>query len=397
MDKLLTLIFWSLIGIVFYSYIGYGLLLWLMVLVKKLFLKKSNLDKKAIFFPEVTLIIPAYNERDFIDAKMQNTYSIDYPSDKLKVYWVTDGSDDGSEQYILENYCNKKEKFEVKIFHQSKRKGKSAAINRVMQFVETELVVFCDANTLINKECILNTVKHFEDEKIGCVAGEKRVLQNETTAGDGESLYWKYESWLKKLNSDFHYCIGAVGEYIAFRSSLFNPIPEDTILDDFVISMQIAHKGYRVIYEPNAYAQEAPSANEQEEMKRKVRIASGAFQALFRYPEWLNFFKHPILSFQYFSHKVTRWLIVPFSLFLIFFTNVLLFFQDNQNVLFSSTLFLQLCFYCICIIQHFAQLPSKLFRMPYYVLLMNWAMYKGLIRYLFKQQPAAWEKVKRVV
>ncbi len=395
MENLLSVLFYCLIGLVIYSYFGYGIFLWVLVHIKKFCCKKS-IESKDYILPKVTLVIPAYNEREYIDWKMQNTFNIDYPEDKLKIYWITDGSNDDSEKYLQEKYVGKKGKFEVKVFHQAQRKGKSAAINRIMSYVETEIVIFCDANTLLNRACILSAIKHFQDNQVGCVAGEKRVLQNETTTGDGESLYWKYESWLKKLNSDFRYCIGAVGEFIAFRTSLFEPIPEDTILDDFVISMQIAHKGFRIVYEPNAYAQEAPSANEKEEMKRKVRIASGAFQALFRYPGWLNFLQHPILSFQYFSHKVTRWLVVPFSLILIFFINILLFFQNGHDNFYSTTLFLQLCFYCICVIQHFAHLPSKLFRIPYYVAMMNWAMIKGFFRYVFNQQPAAWEKVKRL-
>jgi cellulose synthase/poly-beta-1,6-N-acetylglucosamine synthase-like glycosyltransferase len=319
---------------------------------------------------------------------------LNYPKEKLNIIWITDGSDDGSDVYLKEKYKNYNSP-KVEVYHQPERKGKSAAINRVMNFVRTEIVIFCDANTFLNKDSILNIVKHFQNSKVGCVAGEKRVLSSNNTAGEGESIYWKYESWIKKLNSDFNTCIGAVGELIAFRKSLFEPLPEDTILDDFVISIEIAHRGYKVVYEPNAFAEEASSENEAEELKRKIRIAAGAFQCIFRYFHWLNFFRHPFLSFQYFSHKISRWIIVPFSLPIILVLNIYLFFQYPEKVIFQYLLFIQLVFYFIIIIQHFANLSSKIFRIPYYVLMMNIAMYFGFYKYLKGQQLSVWEKVKR--
>jgi cellulose synthase/poly-beta-1,6-N-acetylglucosamine synthase-like glycosyltransferase len=368
-------------------------MLFVIVSILNLF-RKKDVDFNNHFLPEVTLVIPAYNERDIIDDKMKNTFELNYPKEKLNIIWITDGCDDGSDVYLKEKYKNYNSP-KVEVYHQPERKGKSAAINRVMNFVKTEIVIFCDANTFLNKESILNLVRHFQNPNVACVAGEKRVLSSNNTAGEGESIYWKYESWIKKLNSDFNTCIGAVGELIAFRKSLFEPLPEDTILDDFVISMEMAHKGYKVVYEPNAYAEEAPSENEAEELKRKIRIAAGAFQCVFRYFHWLNFFRHPLLSFQYFSHKISRWIIVPFSLPIIFILNIYLFLQYPENVIFQYLLFIQLVFYFIVIIQHFANLSSKIFRIPYYVLMMNIAMYLGFYRYLKGQQLSVWEKVKR--
>lgn len=385
----MSLFFVTAIILVIYSYIGYPLLLWLLVSIKKLFFKKKYNENKNNSLPEVTLVIPAYNEKEYIDEKMRNTFEIDYPSNKLNVIWITDGSDDGSDAYLYENYPK------VKLLHQKERKGKAAAINRVMQYVQTEIVVFCDANTYLNKDAIRNIVKHFQNSKIGCVAGEKRVRSTNHTAGEGESIYWKYESLIKKWSSELHSCIGAVGELMAFRKALFQPIPEDTILDDFVISMQIAHKGFSIQYEAEAYAEEYPSANEKEEMKRKIRIAAGSFQCMWRYIQWLNIFKHPLLTFQYFSHKITRWILVPLLLPFIFLVNINLFFLYPSHLFYQSMLFVQLCVYIMVLVQHYAQLPSKIFRIPYYVMMMNIAMYKGFIKYITGQQSAIWEKSVR--
>lgn len=288
------------IALVFYSYAGYGLLLWVLTRFKKPKSKISSFEENNL--PDVTLIIPAYNELYVIDRKMQNTYSLDYSKERLTVAWITDGSNDGSNEYISRHYPD------VLVWHEAQRKGKAAALNRALTLAQTELLVFCDANTMLNPEALKEIVKHFADNKVGVVAGEKRVFSSSNAAGTGESLYWKYESWIKQLNSQFYTSIGAVGELFAVRKSLVGQLPEDVVIDDFVLSMEVAYKGYIIAYEPNAYAVEEPSENEQEEMKRKVRIAAGAFQALFRYLHWLNFFKNPILSFQYFSYKVIRWL-----------------------------------------------------------------------------------------
>lgn len=391
----MSFLFFILVALIFYSYVGYGVCLWLLVGLKKLLNIKRVQDVFQENFPAVTLIIPAYNEKEIIDQKMENTFCLDYPTDKLKVVWITDGSDDGSEKYLRERYMSVMQKFSVEVLHQPERKGKSAAINRAMNFVSTDIVIFCDANTMLNEASIKNIVRHFNNPYVGCVAGEKRVLADGTTAGDGESFYWKYESWIKQLSSELNTCIGSVGELNAIRTHLFKPLPADTILDDFVLSMQIAHRGYKIEYEPDAYAEEAPSENEREEMKRKVRIATGAFQSMFRFPEWLNVFKHPVLSYQYFSHKITRWLIVPFGLPIVFILNIILFFKHPENTIYSVLLFLQLCFYSIVIIQYVTSLPAKLFRLPYYIWMMNVAMLKGFVKYILHQQSPAWEKVRR--
>ncbi len=396
----MQIIFIVLIAIVFYSYFGYAILLQGLVFIKKIIGKKKNINHQNLIhhedLPFVSLVIPAYNEKEIIDAKMKNTFDLNYPKDKLKIVWVTDGSNDEGDKYLHDMYIRNYSHRQIYCYHQEKREGKSAAINRVMNFIDTDIVVFCDANTFLNKDSIINIVKHFEDKKVGGVAGEKRVLRNDSTVGEGESFYWKYESWVKKLNSEFYTCIGMVGELMAFRKNLFKTIPNDTILDDFVISMEIATQGYKVIYEENAYAEEAPSQNEKEEMKRKIRIAAGAFQCMFRYIKWLNFFKHFILSFQYFSHKVSRWVIVPFALPLILILNIYLFFKCPQNTIYAVFLFLQFLIYFMTLIQHYATLSSKIFRWTYYVVMMNMSMYKGFWRYITKQQSAAWEKVRRV-
>jgi cellulose synthase/poly-beta-1,6-N-acetylglucosamine synthase-like glycosyltransferase len=384
-------IFWILLFIILYSYLGYPLLLVILNIPKRIFFRTP----KSLSYtePEVTLFVAAYNEEDFIEQKIQNTLDLDYPKDKLKYIWVTDGSIDKTQE-LLSNYS------EFTVLHQDQRNGKTGAINRGMLFVNTPIVIFSDANTTINKNAIREIVKQFNNPKVGCVAGEKRIApQNKDNAvNSGEGIYWKYESFLKKNESDFNSALGAVGELFAIRTNLFTEIEPDTILDDFIISLRIAQKGYKIKYTPNAYATERASVNINEELKRKNRIAYGGFQAISHLKRLLNPFKQPILSFQYFSHKILRWTLVPLSIFLILFVNIYLAFGNSWESVYMVFLYLQILFYILVLTGFILQSRKtklKILFAPYYIFIMNLSEVIGFIRYIRKTQGVNWEKAKR--
>jgi cellulose synthase/poly-beta-1,6-N-acetylglucosamine synthase-like glycosyltransferase len=267
-------VFWGIILLVFYSYFGYGLLLWLLLIFKK----GKTLHASEVF-PDITFLVPAYNEWDFVDEKVKNGFSLDYPKEKVHFVWVTDGSDDGTPEKL-------KDYPEIQVFHSNERRGKTAALNRAIEMINTEIIICSDANTLLNKEALEEMVKLFANPEIGAVAGEKKVQkeENDDATGSGESFYWQYESWLKQLDATFYSSVAVVGELFAIRKVIFSPMPEDTLLDDFVLSLKTIEKGYKIGYAKNAYAMEKASASVREEMKRKIRIAAGGFQTVFRYP-----------------------------------------------------------------------------------------------------------------
>jgi cellulose synthase/poly-beta-1,6-N-acetylglucosamine synthase-like glycosyltransferase len=384
-------IFWILLFIILYSYLGYPLLLVILNIPKRFFFR--NPKSLNYIEPEVTLFVAAYNEEDFIEQKIQNTLDLDYPKDKLKYIWVTDGSTDKTKE-LLSNYS------EFTVLHQNKRNGKTGAINRGMQFVTTPIIIFSDANTTINKNAIREIVKQFNNPKVGCVAGEKRIAPHnkDNAVNSGEGIYWKYESFLKKNESDFDSALGAVGELFAIRTNLFTEIEPDTILDDFIISLRIAQKGYKIKYTPNAYATERASVNINEELKRKNRIAYGGFQAISRLQSLLNPFKQPILSFQYFSHKILRWTLVPLAIFLILFVNIYLAFESSWKSVYLVFLYLQILFYILVFTGFILQSRKtklKIIFAPYYIFIMNLSEVIGFIRYIRKTQGVNWEKAKR--
>jgi len=389
---IIKIIFWLFFAFVLYEYIGYAILLFILVFLKKLFI--SNKIESNAELPDVTLFVTAYNEKDYIEQKIENGFLLNYPKDKIHFLWVTDGSDDGTPE-LLSKYK------EIEVLHNAERAGKINAMNRGMKYVKTPIVVFCDANTLLSEDSVIEIVNAFKNPKVGCVAGEKKIMNKDTdtAAGSGEGIYWKYESLLKKLDSELHTTVGAAGELFAIRTELFNDVEPDTLLDDFILSMRIAINGYKIKYVPKAYATEKSSANVKEELKRKIRIAAGAIQSFFRLTKALNPFHDFWLAFQFFSHKVIRWLITPFILpFVLLFNVHIVVFSYNLNILYLIILLLQIIFYMLAFVGWAIQnskIKLKLAFVPYYIFMMNYASWLGLFRYLSGKQSVNWERAKR--
>ena len=390
----LKILFWILLFIIFYTYVGYAIVLYAMVKIKRLFSKKVNTEN-VDELPEVTLLIPAYNEKDYVFKKMENSTNLNYPKDKLKIVWVTDGSNDGT-NLLLKNYEN------VELFHEKERKGKINAMNRVMPHIKTPLVVFSDANTQLGEDSIMHIVNCFNDKKVGCVSGEKRIVNkaSDAAAGAGEGLYWKYESTLKKWDAELYSAVGAAGELFAIRTELYNEVDPDTLLDDFIISLRIAQKGYTIQYNPEAYAIETASANVKEELKRKIRISAGGIQSVIRLRSLLNIFKYGLLSFQYISHRVLRWTITPLSLLLLIPISAVLALHEGFNSFQFYTVFfwLQITMYLSALLGWLLENNAtriKVLFIPYYFFIMNLSVVLGFFRFMNNNQSVNWERAKR--
>lgn len=390
----LKITFWILLFIVFYAYIGYGILLFILIKIKRM-AGRSKAEFKTGYEPEVTLFIAAYNEKDFVAEKLKNSLELDYPREKLHMVWVTDGSDDGTPD-VLKQYQG------IEVYHLPQRSGKIGAMNRGMQFVKTPVVVFCDANTMLGRESIRRIVRLFSDPKVGCVSGEKRIFSKEkdSAAGAGEGLYWKYESTLKKWDAELYSVVGAAGELFAIRTELYQEVERDTLLDDFIISLRVAQKGYTIQYDPEAYAIETASANVKEELKRKIRISAGGIQSVIRLRSLLNFFRYGTLSFQYISHRVLRWTLAPLSLLLMLVAGLILALHEGifNFGLYSIIFWLQVAFYIAALVGWYLENRSirvKLLFVPYYFFIMNLSVFLGFKRYLKRTQSVNWERAKR--
>lgn len=376
--------------VILYTYLGYGLL---MAIVGRLKKPVEIPGRNQVDWPMVTVLIPAYNEAQVLGAKIRNTLELNYPRNAFEVLVITDGSNDGSQDIV-------KAFPQVKLIHNVQRLGKAEAINTAMQFIVNPIVVLTDANTLINPNSLKLLVIHYKDPLIGAVSGEKRVM---VTAGSGveekgEGLYWRYESFLKKNDALAGTLVGAAGELFSFRRQLFDPLEADTLLDDFIISLRICEKGFKVAYVPEAWALERGSPGIREEQARKVRIATGGFQAMKRMPALLHFNKHPLLSFQYLSHRVLRWTAAPISMPAVLASNLFLVIFEAGGW-YKFTLIIQCLFYALaCLGWLGARNNTKwpLVFIPYYFVFMNWAVFLGWVNFIRFKQSGTWEKASRL-
>ena len=390
----LKVLFWICLFIVFYTYIGYGMLLYVMVLIKRLFCKTSQdpilPDNDQL--PDVTLMICAYNEEDIIREKMENIRQIDYPADKFCVMWVTDGSNDGSND-LLKQYP------EVTLVYSPERKGKAMAMQHGLKVNKAEYVVFTDANTMLNANAIREIVRQFMKPNVSCVSGEKRVAArtNDQIAAEGEGLYWKYESTLKQWDSDLYSAMGAAGELFAVKMSDYREAPTNALLDDFMMSMLIVKDGHRIAYTSEAYAMEYGSANMYEESKRKRRIAAGGLQSIWWLRSLMNPLKYPVVSFLFISHRVLRWSITPFTMLALIPLNIALV-ALNAGVIYTVIGILQLIFYAAAALGWLQTKTGRhggLLYVPYYFLFMNVNVFRGISYLRSHSTSGTWEKAKR--
>lgn len=412
--NLYEIIFWISFLFIFYTFVGYPVLIYLLFRFEsiryfirlpegsgKIFINpkisgKIILDERLPskdYFPTVSMIIAAYNEEKFIEEKIKNCLQLNYPPDKIEFIFVTDGSNDKTPE-IVNEYQRKKTT--IKLFHESERRGKLKAISRVVPFTNGEILVFSDANSFYNREAIRYLVRPLQFEKVGCVAGEKKVVSIDNKI-EAEGLYWKYESFLKKLDSEIYSIVGAAGEIFAIRKSLFTDLPENTINEDFVLTMNIAAKGYRVVYEPRAFAIEAPTKSVFEEFKRRIRISTGGLQAISLLKNLFDIKKYKFLSFQFISHRILRWTITPLSFLTILISNILII-KTSEIIYYKILLSLQLVFYLIAFLGFVLELIKvriTFFYLIFSFILMNFASVISLLKYPFKSRSNIWLKVER--
>ena len=390
----LKILFWAMLLIVFYTYIGYGILLYIIIRLKRLFLgnpRKTVLPPDEEL-PDITLLICAYNEEEVVAEKMKNTLALDYPKDKFHIMWVTDGSNDRTND-LLTAYP------EVDIVFSPERRGKSAALKHGLQELKTRYVAFTDANTMLNDGAMKEIARLFMDPTVGCVSGEKRVVAKKAgeMAAEGEGLYWKYESTLKRWDSELYSAMGAAGELYAIDSTLVREVPDEALLDDFMMSMYMVEDGKRIAYTPDAYAQEYGSANIFEESKRKRRIAAGGLQSIWWLRSLLNPFRQPLVTFQYVSHRVLRWSITPVAMIILLVVNALLVI-GGAGLFYTIFLILQLLFYLMALIGWISSrygYKNKLLYTAYYFVFMNINVFRGMVYLRSHGKSGAWEKAKR--
>jgi cellulose synthase/poly-beta-1,6-N-acetylglucosamine synthase-like glycosyltransferase len=383
-------IFWISASLILYTYLGYPVLLFAMATVKQvkrdleyLFSRRDRRRRETAGteLPMVSLVVAAYNEEKVIEAKIQNMLDLDYPKDRIEIIIGSDGSSDKTNEIVSE-YA--KEGVTLYVYP---RGGKSSVLNRTIPRANGEIVVLSDANTMFKRDAVRKLVRHFKSPQIGCVCGELRFI-SETGEQKAEGFYWKYEVILKFLESKLGSVLGANGAIYAIRKELFNPIPPNTIIDDFVIGMNVKRKGYRVIYDPEAVAYEEAADGVKSEFRRRVRIGAGDFQAIPMTIPLLNPLRG-FIAFAYLSHKIIRWL-CPFLMLSAFASSATL---SINGGIYSVGFIGQVAFYLTALIG--SKGPSIL-KVPYHFVMMNLALAIGFFKFIAGRQKVTWRKTERV-
>ena len=366
-----------------YHYLFYpALVIWLASLKGKT--EPPLLSESAL--PTVTIVIAAYNEQRVIAAKLQNTFELDYPPDRLRVIVAAHGSTDATAD-IARGFSSRG----VTVLHDPQRRGKTAALNRGVEAATSEIVVFSDANNDFNADALRQLVRHFANPEVGGVCGLKQIYSGadrESSVGDG--LYWKYESAIKLAESHLGSITTADGEIFAIRRALYRTLDESLINDDAAITLNLVRSGYRVLYEPAARSYEHASIRIEDDFNVKVRMVSGGFQTIAH--NW-RFLLPPRSAFAlaFVSHKVLRWL-APELLILMLLSSLLL----SSQPAFLAMLCAQLAFYLLAGLgwrgRTRGALPIVIY-VPFYFCAMNTAALFGLYRHMTRS--TQWKKAER--
>ncbi len=301
-----TLFFLSALLLV-YTYVGYPSLL---KLLARLFPRRHEMDERSE--PTVTFVISAYNEEDVIGEKIENTLRIDYPRRKFRVVVVSDASTDRTDEIVRAHGERG-----VRLIRMEERGGKTAGLNVALASADTDIVVFSDANAIYHPMAVRKMVRHFADRTVGYVVGYARYQETaDTEAGTCENAYWELEMRIKKWESDFSSVVGGDGAIYAIRRELYEPLQPDDI-NDLVNPLQIVSKGYRGIFDPEAWCSEKPAGNFRKEFQRKVRITNRSFNGFLRFLGDWKLLRTPRFTWQILSHKILRWF-SPYLLLFVF-------------------------------------------------------------------------------
>jgi poly-beta-1,6-N-acetyl-D-glucosamine synthase len=392
---MIGILFWIFVIAILYTYFGYPLLL---ILLARL---RPVPQYAAGELPSVTLLIAAYNEESVIGRKIENSLELDFPDNKLQILIAADGSDDGTVE-IVRSFSSQG----IELSYDAARAGKMAAINRAMLNARGDIIAFSDANNAYAPDTLRELLKPFTDPSIGAVSGAKHILKDDSTLGESEGLYWRFESFIKKQETRLGNCTGVAGEILAIRRALFTPPPARVINDDFYMGMRLLREGHRLVYAPEAKSFERVSPTAQDEIARRTRIIAGRFQAISMAPQLLTW-RRPVVLWQIVSHKFLRPL-VPFGMIGAFTTNLIAVFippqQESLHLLHLAApynyLFMgfQILFYLAALagsrIEKSTRL-GKLLYLPTFLVNSNFAALAGLFRFLTGRQTALWKRVRR--
>lgn len=370
-----TLFLLSIIFII-YTYIGYPVLVYI---ISKFVFKDCDIDER--FEPEVSVIVTVFNGEYYLDKKIDNILSSDYPLKKINIIIVSDGSTDDTENILRKN----SDKITFKIFNE--RRGKAACLNDAIKLVDTDYIVFADVRQEFEKTTIRELIKPLSDSNIGAVSGELVFVdENHNPFSKGIDAYWRYEKLIRNSESKINSVIGVTGAVYSIKSSLYKRLPHGVVLDDVLIPMQIVLAGYRVIFNPDAVAYDIPSINKLNEKRRKIRTLAGNYQLIQFLPSLLNPFVNRLFV-QFVSHKMFR-LLAPFFMLIALLSNM---FLINSGWGYTSLFVAQILSYSSVLLSDKLSLSKILaFRIINTFIVLNWYSLLALFEFIKGKKTHLW-------
>jgi len=377
----LNILFITVLIIIVYTYLGYPVLLLVVAKFRSYEVKKSDI------LPKVSLIIAAFNEEKAIEKKIMNSLALDYPKDKLEIIVASDGSIDNTNNKVLE-FKNE----QVKLLKFEKRKGKTHVQNESVKLASGEIVFFSDATTLYDPSIIKEMVSNFYDDNVGLVGGELvYVNKYNMSMGEGNGMYWKYERFIKIMESRITSLIGVSGCCYAVRKESYEPIDDD-LISDFVIAQLIYKKGKRAVYEQKAFSYEETNETMKDEFMMRERVSVRSLYGLFRMRELLNIKKYGFFALQLLSHKVLRY-IIPVFIILLFIVSLLLAYLSESNF-YKLFFLLQVTFFISAIMGFLLNKSKTIFNLPFYFCLTNFALLMGLFKFINGERMKLWKPIR---
>lgn len=383
---MLELACWSCIGAVGFAYFGYPMLVFIL---SRLFGRRPFPPSVPVEdLPTVSLLIAAFNEEVDIENRILNSLALEYPAGKLEIVIASDGSTDRTNE-IVRRYaaCG------VKLLDYQENSGKTSVLNRSVPQLRGEIIVLSDANTQMGSDAVLRLARWFSQQDVGVVCG-RLVLTDPRTGQNVDSLYWKYETFLKKCESRLGALLGSNGAIYAIRKCLFPNVRPGTLIDDFVIPLDAKRQsGCRIVYDTKAVACEETPATIHDEFRRRVRIGAGGFQSIGMLWRLLSP-AHGWVALSFLFHKILRWA-CPFFLVGALLANALL----VGDPLYFQLLVVQVSFYALALVGSWIPARPRFlryFRLPTMFASMNAALFFGFFRWLLKPQSGVWARTQRV-
>ena len=362
-----------------YAYVGYPGLLWLL---SKIIPGRPRRSGEPAEWPRVSIIVSAYNEEHVIADRLQNLHALDYPRDRFDVVIGSDGSTDLTTAIVEARAGDM-----VHLVAFPHRRGKASVLNDLVERASGDVVVLTDANTFFHPDAVRALVTALWRHPTACAVVGRLDLRSPVATGNLDGTYWRYETWIKTLESHFGAVLGANGAIYAFHRARYRRLPAAAIVDDFLVPMLMRlHAGGEVFFVPAARAYETSPAQVRHEVRRRVRIGAGDLQALL----WTWRLLLPdkgLVAFSYFSHKVLRWL-GPWLMLTGFAANLFLLGSPFFRWLFAA----QLGFYGLGALAPVVRLAASAAR---YFIALNVGLGFGFLRFVLGLQRPFWSTAPR--